>query len=243
MRAGTGLCHINMGIGLITDQRVAFGQHARANIGMQVKARHQGGVSPDGLSQAGQKLALAIFQVLGDHSTVQVEIDCIHGPRRLQRCQEHGGDALEGVFLDLSGGHSGAPEQRRQAVSGGIGSFEEPGYRQVHPSNGLRQRLTLRQGGPAIGRFEIGEARFVRSESVGFVQKSANRDAHGTALFDHGLEHPALAQCLVRVKSIEHQEASQRITVAGHARRDLRRGLSASHPVQHQAVWSDGVGF
>ena len=110
--AGTGFSHIQMRIGSENCQRISIGHHLRRDIGMHVQTCDKRHIRPDLLTDKGQQLSLAILQPIGDHGTVQVEIDPVYRAGITNAVQNFGAYGLIRIICHLGGRFGRTPQDR-----------------------------------------------------------------------------------------------------------------------------------
>jgi hypothetical protein len=112
-----GFRHVNVRIGPVRDQAVAMLDHRPRDVGMEIEARDDRHARTDQAAYACQQLALTVIEMLGDHCSVQIEIDAVDRPEAGEPRQHLADDVLVGIAGDVRRGRSRAPDQARTPVS------------------------------------------------------------------------------------------------------------------------------
>ena len=171
-----GVGHVDMGIGAIGDQRVGMFDHLRRHIGVQVEADHQRQVVADYAADAGENFAFAVVEMFCHHGAMQIEIDGIQWPCRLDAVNHHFGYAFERIFCHMRGGTGGAGDGRHQFPAIGFCLLDKACQSDIDVAHDLEHIGTPCHRRPAAAMHEIVIIRLRRREGVGLVQKAANGD-------------------------------------------------------------------
>ena len=171
-----GIGHVDMRIGAIGDQRVGVFDHLGRHIGVQVEADHQRQVLADHLAHPRQNFAFAVVEMFGHHGAMQIEIDRIERPRRLDAVDHHLDDALKGVLGYMRRRAGAAGNGRHQLPAVGLGRVDKAGQPDIDVAHHLEHIGALRHRRPAAAMHEVGIGRLRRREGVGLVQEAANGD-------------------------------------------------------------------
>jgi hypothetical protein len=111
-----GFGHVDVRVGAVADHGARVTYHLGCHVGVVVEAGDERNSLPDYHTDAAHQFALSILEVLGHHRPVQIEINRIHRPLRLQILDDPPGYLLIGFALDIRGGWRGTPAQRYQLV-------------------------------------------------------------------------------------------------------------------------------
>ena len=144
---------------------------------MQIQAGDDRHVRSDRLSQAGEQLAVGVFEMLGDHGTVQIEEQAVEGKRRGDRANETPRYVFEGVLGDMGRGKGGAPECRNKRPAPPLGFLDEAANRHIDVSGRLDDSVALQKRRPEVAMLEGAKISHRRREGVGFVQEAADGNA------------------------------------------------------------------
>jgi len=112
-----GICHVDMRIGAVGDERVRMLDHFGCYVGMEIEADHQRQFLADHLADAGENFAFAVVEMFGHHRAVQVEVDGVERPKLLQVLVEQRPHLLIGVRGDVGRGRRGCPGERHDFVA------------------------------------------------------------------------------------------------------------------------------
>ena len=176
-RASAGRGHVDVGVGPKRDQGIGQLDHSRRDVGVQIEARHQRQIRPDEIADPSQNLALAVLQVLGDHGSVEIQVEAVQGLEIAQVRQDLAGDPFEGLLRHRRRGGRLGPGERQQLVAERPRLLDEARDRDVDPGDRFEERRPAGQARPSAGSGEILEGRRRGREAVGLVLKAADGDA------------------------------------------------------------------
>ena len=223
-RAGFG--HVHMGIGAVDRQRIGVFDHGPGDVGMQVETGHHRHRRAHDFTHPAQQLAFAIVVMLGDHRTVQVEINAIEAARRFQARDQVVGKALERVLGDMRRGRGGRPRERRQPMAGRAQRDDRALHRNVGPGHRLEQGIALLDRRPAAALHEGLVVRLGRRKGVRLVLQATHRNQ------SHRCSTPIFTEMACTIAAFagrRHFVTLHRRTV-GHAKPDDRRAWPRAHP-------------
>ena len=175
--APSGVGHVDVRIRTVAEEGVGVLDHLRCHVGVEVERSNDGCLATDQRTHPAQQLALAVLEVLGHHRPVQAEVHRVHGPRGSQAIENESRDVLVGVLGDVGAGRCRAPGGGEQTVPRTLRLLDEPGDREVHAPDSVRESRSGRQLRPLSALLELPERRERGCERVGFVLKAAYRDA------------------------------------------------------------------
>jgi len=173
---GPGLVHIDMGIGLVANHRGRIGDHAFAQIAVQV-ASHRDRQAGRDRTHARQQAALAVGFPFGDHGAVQVEQRPVEAAA-FQRVQDAPGDIVVGLLFHRTAGHGLGGDRGDHLRADLAREIEVGAERVVRAGISLRHRLALVEA-PIAKPLQIGGD---RREGVGFVLHHGKQQAHDSGL-------------------------------------------------------------
>jgi hypothetical protein len=174
--AAAGRRHVDMRIGAVADHRAGVAYHLRRQIGVVVEAGHDRDPVTDQGADAAQQFALAVLVMLGDHRTMQVEIDAVERLSRGEIFEHRAGDLLVGVALDIGGRRRRAPARRHQLVPQFLQCLNRAGDRDVEALDRVDQLGPANKARPGVGPLEIGPGGALRRKGVGLMLKPADRN-------------------------------------------------------------------
>lgn len=181
-RTRARLRHVDMGIGPIGDQGRSMAMHRLGRIRMKIERNDDRNLRPDGGPEPRQQLPFPVLAVLGDHGTVQIEVDRLEFTRCFDRRDDLVRDAFECIFRDIAARHCRAPQKRHDLMPKTLGLRHEARDRDIHAVEDFETGIAPRQRGPALAPHEIFVSGEDRCESVGLVLKPGNQNARHVVL-------------------------------------------------------------
>ncbi len=175
-RSPAGIRHVDMRIGAIGDQRVRMFHHSRRDIRVQVETDHQRQVRSDQLAHAREQFALPVVKVFGHHGAMKIEINTVERSRCRDAVDDHGRDALKGIFADVSRRTRRAPHRRHQFPVSRFSFGDEARKPNIDVPDFLKNDDALFHCGPAAAMNEAVVFRLGRRECIGLVQETADGD-------------------------------------------------------------------
>src|SRR3984957_6483878 len=116
---------------------------------------------------------------------MQIEIDGVQLPRRLDAVNHHLGDAFECILCHMRGGTGGAGNGRHQFPAVDVSLLDKACQSDIDMAHDLEHLGTLGHRRPAAAMHEIVIIRLRRREGVGLVQKAANGDTGHLSISVH----------------------------------------------------------
>ena len=167
-----------MRIGAIGHQRIGGLQHSGGDIGVQVQAGDNGDARAHDSAQRRQQPAFTVIVVAAHHGPMQVQIDGVEVPV-VGGGDDQAGDALKRVLFDMRRRRGPGPQDRDQVMTAhGADEAADGNVDIAH-----RQHVgAMRHGRESAAPHEVVIACGGGRESVGFVLKARNQDAHAAKL-------------------------------------------------------------
>src|SRR5215468_4609847 len=90
--------HVDMRIGAVSHHHVCQVNHLLCDVRMKVETGYERDCVTHYPAHATQQLALAVVEVFGDHSPVDIKKDAVEGTGRFEIVQHHADDPLIGIL-------------------------------------------------------------------------------------------------------------------------------------------------